>query len=90
MIIEGNDFVTKYFEEETGFRCEIVGRNHVDRGYGEGINHDEAFDHALTDYRTRRESREDDFVKKLRQQWARENREASSIASCVRYRLETV
>lgn len=66
MIIEGNDYETVYLDEKDGFRCEITGHNHADRGNGWGPTQDEAFDIALTDYRTSREKRENDFVDKTR------------------------
>ncbi|MBC8135776.1 MAG: hypothetical protein H8F28_07830 [Fibrella sp.] len=66
MIIEGNDYETKYLDEKDGFRCEITGRNHADRGTGWGLTQDEAFDIALADYRANREIRENDFVDKAR------------------------
>ncbi|MBC8134650.1 MAG: hypothetical protein H8F28_02030 [Fibrella sp.] len=66
MIVEGNDYEMKYLEERDGFRCEITGRNHADRGSGWGPTQDEAFDIAFADYRANRENREDDFVEKTR------------------------
>ena len=66
MIIEGDDYETVYFDERDGFRCEIIGRKHEDRGNGWGLTKNEAFDIAMSAYRTNRENRENDFVEKKR------------------------
>jgi hypothetical protein len=67
MIIEGNDYTTKYTKLANGFRCEITGHNHMDRGNGKGLLKGEAFDTAFADYRTNRKTREDEFVDKMKE-----------------------